>query len=339
MVKLRVMTEPFNEPSSKPISAFKALLEGFERLAAAPLLILPSLILDLLFWMGPQLKISSLVQLLASGISIPPDATVELVEQVQLIRTELIDIGTRFNLATALSSFPVGIPSLMSGRMPVENPLGLRIFFDLDGSAMIVGAWIVLMVLGLGLGVRYQLWIARQAAPESDLGNGWKTWLRMLGFVAAAFVFVTLYVFISLMVITLGTGVHPLLGMLVLFLSVSLIFWLVIYLIFTPHGIVRYKLGMIRAMVESAAVVRLSLMGTMGFLALAFIINWITLQVWILPPEESWFALLSILGHAFVSSMLWVASYIYYQGRRDYILSRLGELRFGGFISGPPRAS
>ena len=107
---------------------------------------------------------------------------------------------------------------------------------------------------------------------------------------------------------------------------------------FTPHGIVRYKLGVGRALVESAAVVRLSLMGTMGFLALAFIINWITLQVWILPPEDSWFALLSILGHAFVSSMLWLASYIYYQGRRDFILSRLGELRFGGFRSGPPRA-
>jgi hypothetical protein len=338
MVESRVMTEPFEEPSSQPVSAFKALMKGFERLAAAPLLILPSLILDLLLWMGPQLKISSLVQFLASGISIPPEATAELMEQVQLIRTGLIDLGTRFNLATALSSLPVGVPSLMSGRMPAGSPLGFSITFDLNGATTIVGVWFLLTVLGLGLGVRYQLWIARQAAPGSDLGNGWKTWIRMLAFVAIAYGFITLYIFLGLMATTLATGVHPLLGMLVLFLAISLLFWLVIYLIFTPHGIVRFKLGVIQALVESAAVVRLSLMGTMGFLALAFIINWLTLQIWILPPEDSWFALLSILGHAFVSSMLWVASYIYYQGRRDYILSRLGELSFGGFRSRPPQA-
>ncbi|MGD8813008.1 MAG: hypothetical protein PVI78_00875 [Anaerolineales bacterium] len=332
------MTESIPEPSSQPISAFKALLKGFDRLAAAPLLILPSLILDLLLWLGPHLKISSLVALLASWISIPSEATAELVEQLQLLRTGLIEIGSRFNLTTALSSLPVGIPSLMSSRMPLNNPLGSPLAFDLDGMSMIIGAWLLLTVVGLGLGVRYQFWIARQAAPESDPGKGLRTWSRMLILAVIAYVFVTLYVFISLMMTGLASAVHPFIGMLVLFLAISLLFWLLIYLAFTPHGIVRYRLGVIQALVESAAVVRWSLIGTMGFLGMAFVINWLTLQIWILPPEDSWFVMLSILGHAFVSSMLWLGSYIYYQERREFLLGLFGELRFGSLRGGTPRA-
>ena len=329
MVKLGVVADPIAEPSSsKPIGAFEALIKGFERIAAAPLLLIPSLVLDLLLWLGPHLKINSLVGwLVEEGIRIPSNATPELYEQIRLLRVGLLEIGNRFNLLTALSSLPVGIPSLMSTRMPTETPVGLPIFVDITEPAYVVGIWLLLTIIGLGLGGGYHFWIARQVAPISELGKGWKTWLRILALAAAAYVTVSAYLFVSVLAASIAAVLVPFLGVLVLLLSFTLLFWLVIYLFFTPHGIVRYEMGLLQALMESAAVVRWNLMGTLAFLGLAFIVSWLASQVWLLPPDASWFSLLALLGHAFVSTMLWLGSYVFYQGRREWLVAQRDELR------------
>ncbi len=312
---------------SKPIGAFEALVKGFERIAASPLLLLPPLVLDLLLWLGPHLKINALAGLLAEAITIPSDATPALYDQIRLLRSGLLEIGERFNLLTALNSLPVGIPSLMSARMPVETPVGLPISVGVDEPVYAVGIWLLLTVIGLGLGGCYHLWIARHVAPANELGNVWKTWLRILALAAVGYVTILAYFFVSVLVATLASALLSFLGVLILFLSFTLLFWLVIYLFFTPHGIVRYKMGLLQALMESAAVVRLNLLGAMSFLGLAFLVNWLTSQIWLLPPENSWFSLLALLGHAFVSAMLWLGSYIFYQGRREWLVAYRGDLR------------
>jgi hypothetical protein len=50
------------------------------------------------------------------------------------------------------------------------------------------------------------------------------------------------------------------------------------------------------------------------------ILSWLTGLVWQLPPADSWFGALAILGHAFVSAMLLIASYVFYVGRREGLL-------------------
>ncbi len=329
MVELQVVADPIAEPSSsKPIGAFEALIKGFERIAAAPLLLIPSLVLDLLLWLGPHLKINSLVRwLVEEGIRIPSSATPELYEQIRLLRLGLLDMGDRFNLLTALSSLPVGIPSLMSSRMPTETPVGLPISVDITEPAYVVGVWLLLTVIGLGLGGRYHLWIARQVAPRNELGKGWKTWLRILALAAATYVTISAYLVVSVLAASVAAVLVPFLGVLILFLSFTLLFWLVVYLFFTPHGIVRYKMGLLQALMESASVVRWNLMATLAFLGLGFLVSWLTSQVWLLPPEISWFSLLALLGHAFVSTMLWLGSYVFYQGRREWLVAQRDKLR------------
>jgi hypothetical protein len=326
------------EPSStKPIGAFEALVKGFDRVAAAPLLLLPSLVLDLLLWLGPHVRIQSLVEWVVDGIVIPSNATVAIYEQISSLRSGLLEIGDRFNLLTTLSSLPVGIPSLMSSRMPIETPLGSPFSVSIAQPAYIIGLWILLTVIGLGLGGRYHLWIARQIAPSGETGNGWRIWTRLLALAAIAYMTITAYLVVSLLAASLVASFIPFLGMLILFLSFTLLFWLVVYLFFTPHGIVRYKMGLLQALMESAAVVRLNMMPTLSFLGLAFVVSWLTSQVWLLPPEASWLSLLALLGHAFVSSMLWLGSYAFYQGRREWLVSYRAAIGHQDMSSDPPQ--
>jgi hypothetical protein len=337
VVKLGVVNDSTIGPSStKPIGAFEALVKGFDRVAAAPLLLLPSLVLDLLLWLGPHVKIKSLVEWVVDGIVIPSNATVTLYDQIRALRTGLLEIGDRFNLLTTLSSLPVGVPSLMSSRMPVETPLGLPISVSIAEPAYVVGLWLLLTVIGLGLGSRYHLWIARRIAPPGEAGNGWKTWLRIMALAAIAYVTITAYLVVSLLAASLIANFVPFLGVVILFLSFTLLFWLVVYLFFTPHGIVRYKMGLLQALMESAAVVRLNMMPTLSFLALAFAVSWLTSQVWLLPPEASWLGLLALLWHAFVSSMLWLGSYAFYQGQRDWLIESRGTSGPREMTSEPP---
>jgi hypothetical protein len=339
MVKLGVVAEPIAGPSSsKSIGAFKALVKGFDRITAAPLLLLPSLVLDLLLWLGPHLKINSIVQWLAETIVIPANATPALDEQIRLLRTGVLEIGARFNLLTALSSLPVGIPSLMNARMPTETPLGLPISVDITEPSSVIGIWLVLTTIGLGLGGLYHLWIARRASPGTEIQASWKTWVRILLLAAAAYVTVVVYIFVSVLAASFAALLLSILGVIILFLSFSLLFWLVIYLIFTPHGIVRYEIGLLQAVMESVAIVRWNLMGTMTFVGLAFVVNWLTSQVWLLPSEISWFSLLALLGHAFVSCVLWVGSYVFYQERREWLVVQRGDLTMRDTPNNSPQA-
>src|SRR3972149_7226915 len=131
-----------------------------------------------------------------------------------------------------------------------------------------------------------------------------------------------------LLAVGVTTLLLPLIGAGVLFLGFSLLFWVGIYLSFPPHGIVRYNFGVVRAMLESFALVRWNMLSTVGFLVLALGITWLANLIWSLPATSSWFALLAILGHAFVSTMILTGSYAFYQGRREWL---------GG--AGPGRAS
>ena len=118
---------------------------------------------------------------------------------------------------------------------------------------------------------------------------------------------------------SLFSAVSVAFGIIIAFLGFTLAFWVFIYLFFTPHGIVRYKMGIMRAMLESATLVRWNLLPVVGYLGASFIISWLTSQAWILPAEDSWFLLLAILGHAFVSATLLAGSYAFYQGRREWM--------------------
>jgi hypothetical protein len=65
--------------------------------------------------------------------------------------------------------------------------------------------------------------------------------------------------------------------------------------------------------------VRWNTLGALGFIGLAIGVSWLTNLIWDLPQAASWFSILGLLGHAFVSATVLVGSYAFYQARREWL--------------------
>lgn len=320
MVKSMFVTTPDTRRLQPPIGVLRSLATGFDRVAGAPGLILPAFLLDLFLWLGPRLRVTGLVDQLVASLAVPPGSEQAVVQQVAQFRGALVELGARFNLLSALSSLPVGVPSLMAGRMPSDTPLGSMPGTDLPNGLVILAVWIVLSLLGIGIGSLYHVWVARRVAPQGELTTALVAWGRMALLTVGVYAAAVIVTGVCMLVATAMALILPLLGVVVGFLGFSLLFWVLVYLIFTPHGIIRNRLGVIRSVVESVQIVRWNLLGTVGFLGAAFAVSYATNWVWSLPEESSWFSLLAVVGHAFVSATLLAGSYAFYQGRRDWML-------------------
>jgi hypothetical protein len=51
--------------------------------------------------------------------------------------------------------------------------------------------------------------------------------------------------------------------------------------------------------------------------------------LWSVPTEDSWLALVGILGHAFITTALLASSFIYYQQMTTWLETVLARLRAG----------
>ncbi|UCF62113.1 MAG: hypothetical protein JSV37_05315 [Anaerolineaceae bacterium] len=338
MVESRFVDDPLGKAPVKPIGVLAAFVAGFDRVAAKPILILPPLVLDLFLWFGPHLTLPFLAQMVpdmlsALGDMIGPDSGITDMTMIQLMLTSIIERynvmsalssfpwGTPFNLLLNITSIPAGLPSVMAGLMPVHTPLGQPYIIPLGSLSEGVTLWVVLITIGLGLGVFYHRWLAQQTSPDAELLSGWQAWGRMvLLFLAIYFGGFLVLMVSGIMTMIIGL-LMPFFSGIVPMLLLVFLFWVTVYFAFTTHGIVLYRFRVVKAMLESARVVRLNLLSSIGFLFICFIITWFGSQIWIRAGEETWYSLLGLVGHAFVSTTLIAASYIFYQSRRTWLLN------------------
>lgn len=319
MVESSVVSAPILRSPAKPLGVLAAFVAGFERIAEQPILILPPLLLDLFLWLGPRLSLSSLFRQAAAAIAALSASDPLLRQQAAPLTNSLELLADRFNLFSALNSVPVGVPSLMAGQLPLESALGTVTRLELQDPYLVIGVWITLTILGLGLGGMYHRWLARRVAPAGKLASAARAWLGFILLAITVYLGAFVWATATLVAASIVGVILPLFSAGVVLIGLSLLFWVGTYLAFTPHGIIRYRLGVFQAMLESALVVRWNTLSALGFIGLAIGISWLTNLVWDLPQAGSWFSLLGVLGHAFVSAMIIVGSYAFYQARREWL--------------------
>lgn len=334
MVKLGFVSRFGTDWTTRPIGVFRALATGFDRIAARPLLILPSLLLDVFLWFGPHLTMPALIETLTTELIVPIGADPALTEQASAIRETLAVFIDRFNLFSAFSTLPagmpfnlifsvfssllVGLPSLMAMRMPVTTPLGIALILSINSPQYVILTWLGISVIGIGVGVFYHRLLIRQIDPEAEIGNAWMAWGKLLVLACIGYLSGSLILFLTGLIAS-GQGL--------VYLGLPLLFVAGVYLSFTPHAVLRYQMSVWQALRQSLWFVRWNFIGAFGYLLMAFALLWLsTAQVWSLPNDESWFNLLAILGHAFVSTTILAGSYAFFQGRRQWLLARLDEM-------------
>lgn len=321
MIESKIVDKPASSQLKPPIGILASLAAGFDRIAAHPALIVPPVVLDLLLWLGPQLRATRLIQDLSRSLVAPAGIDPALTQQLEATQKGFADLALRFNILSALSAIPGGIPSLMAARMPAANPLGLSVAAEGGSVLSVAGLWALFTAIGLGLGAGFQVFIARQVAPGAELAPMGQAWGRFLLLSAGLYAGLVVAVAGAALIVSLATLVLPLLGAGVMFLAFSLIFWLAIYLGFTPHGIIRYRLGVWEAMRTSVQVVRWNMPSSVAFLALIMLVTYAAGWIWAMPAEDSWFGALAVVGHAFVSATLIAGSYVFYQGRHEWMVN------------------
>ena len=150
-------------------NVLKSIRNGFDAITKHLILLLFPVGLDLVLWFGPHLQIKSLIEGLV----------VEMSEVSLLMPADFSDVmnagqeiwiaaAARINLLVALRSLPVGIFSLFASILPVENPLGTPVFFDIPSLSAAVLIAIIIFLTGLVLGGLY-FSAVRQAAIFDDL--------------------------------------------------------------------------------------------------------------------------------------------------------------------------
>lgn len=314
-----------------PPRLIPTLLAGFNTVANHIGLILFPLGLDLLIWFGPQLKLDKLLKPIYSN-AIQTLITYNNSEMRQLLetsQTEMDIILSRINLTNSLSTFPFGIPSLLSGQGIKETPLGSPIAYDIPSIGLILFVTGLFIFIGLFLGSLYLSTIAYTTRVKKEKINPSELIKKIVKGVGLSILLVIiLFVLIMpvLFVVSLFSLFSPVISQILLIISTFILIWLLIPLIFSPHGVYAQDMGIIQSILHSIKVVRSYLPGTGMFLLAAILIAQGLDLLWIAAPSDSWLTLIGITGHAYIYTALIAASFIYYQKSCDWtkeILERI----------------
>lgn len=146
-------------------------------------LILLPIVLDLLLWFGPHLRVKSLFgPALADVLSFLKQSSAAEMQPMLQSMGKLWDLFLeQYNLLSTLSTFPVGIPAQMAVLMPRTTPLGSASSIEISSFGTFFLGWLALTLVGFILGSLYFAWVARTvgeglaqnvAFPVEDLSKG-----------------------------------------------------------------------------------------------------------------------------------------------------------------------
>jgi hypothetical protein len=309
-----------------PPSLVAALMAGFDAITRSVVLILFPVALDLLLWFGPHLNISRLIDdYLRQMSSMSGLGAAESAEFIQSNQDLWSFIGENMNIMAVLRSYPVGIPSLMASRLPISIPGGGEpITFYLTSGISVTAISFILTLTGLVLGSLYYLGVA-----EAALSNkvNWlatlKSWPRVtIKVLLLALMFILLFVAVSVPVSCMISALvltGPTISRLAVVALMAGLIWLIFPLLLSAHGIFVYGNNMLASVKKSLTLTRMTYPTTaLLFLAVLIISQGLDI-VWRIPSEDSWFTLVGIFGHAFVTTGLLSATFIYYRNADRWV--------------------
>ncbi len=297
----------------------RAIRSGFDAITNHILLILFPIALDLILWAGPRLRLTGLIKSTSDRLfamySLQDPTMAEFIQPVQAVWTA---IAEQFNLLAFLRTYPVGITSLLVSQLPVTSPFGILASWEIGSFGGAFIAFALIAIVGILLGTLYFQAVA-QAAVTGDISwsqtfEQWP-WTSLQMFILGILLLVLLFLItipgsllISLVILS---GVSY--GQCALVIFAGVVFWLILPLVFSPHGIVLNQENFFNSMKISADLIRRTLPTTTLFILAVFLLSKGLDILWLVPSDTSWLLLVGIFGHAFVTTALLASSFVYYR--------------------------
>ena len=302
-----------NSPKLTPLPGILPTLKaGFEVTSKHWWLVLLPALLDTFYWLGPRLSPRLLVE-----------QTVGMLTEQPLfpeMGDQLLMAAQQTNLFTSLTIPFLGVPALMR-LTPDETPV-MPSTIQVQSFGMWFLLFLGLSIIGVLLTAVYFSLVARAVRQSDGRKSGkqfikhiLRTWGQLivigLGLLAAAVV-----IFFPLMIIgSILSLLNAQLFILVILIGMMLLFWIAVFCGFAPHGLTLNGRSLFQALTESVQLVRLNYISTMILLLAITGIRTVMDQLLLFADDGSWLTLSSILGHAFISTGLVAATYVFYQDR------------------------
>lgn len=321
-----------------PPNLIKALLAGFDSIANHVGLILIPVVIDHFLWMGPRLQVKTLLgNFFQQVFSTPGLLAPEWTDTFQVTSERWLEAVERLNLFAALRAYPVGIPSLIAPRQPLEAPFGQPLSWDLSSFNTAIFLWVILFLIGVGLGSFYFMAVAQASLHER---TDWRTvlinWPRStfqvfllslfwFGLMMAASLPAS-----CLVILVAMTGLGGSTALVLLYFG--FVVWVLFPLVFSPHGITAYQRPMWTSVLESIRLVRFSFPLTSLLLVILVIISEGLDYLWNVPPDNSLLLSMAIVAHAFVTTSLLATSFIYYRDANRWMQRVIQQAKLASVI-------
>lgn len=328
------MTSAENRVPTAPPSLIHALLAGFDSITNHVELIVIPILLDLFLWLGPRLRLEGLVKGFADRMMDLPGVEIPGASEAMQAGQEIwYMFAERINLFSSLRAFPVGIPSLISASQPLDTPMGTPAFLEISSGLAILGLWLGLALVGLVLGSLYYLIVAQASlSGKVSWREAFQQWPK------AAYQVVLLAIFWAVLLIAISVPGSCLITLITLsglpaarfglFLLAGVALWVLFPLIFSAHGIFINRVKMWTSVLESIRLTRLTFIKTSLLFASFLIISEGFDLLWRVPKETSWLTIVGIAGHAFTTTGLLAASFVYYQNAHRWIQRLIQQAKF-----------
>lgn len=302
-----------------PPGVIVSLRAGFDAVASHVWLILVPLVLDIILWLGPRLSVDSLLRPFARYMFQQARRGVATSEMDQFLEAQSIFLDglQSFNLlslASKFRTFPIGISSLLAQKMPVETPLGEQTIVQISSVPLLLVIAFLLTSIGWVGGGLYFRWVSGTTLGQEETG------ISLLRAIVQTLVLSVCW-FIGLMVIflpilfvlTLLALINPILANVAIFVMLLLAFWLIVPLFFMPHGIFARRQNAFLSILTSLRMARFTFPTSGMFVISVLILSQGLNYLWSVPPNDSWMTLVGIAGHAFITTAVLAASFVYYR--------------------------
>ncbi len=311
-----------------PPKLINAFIAGFNTVASHVYLLLLPIAFDLVLWFGPRLRLQGLLG------PVVDDTTRYLLEMNSAdLANRLTSVGQiysevlkRFNLISMMRTIPIGVPSLLASQSPLETPFGPAQVIEIKSMLAAGVLMAIILLIGFVLGCLYFNLLARTTV-EGKAAFDFSKFLGQIGLtLLLTFGLIVLLVVLSipgLLLMSVFAVINPGLADIAMIVIFFILLWLLVPLIFTPHGIYSGQRNLLVSIVTSVRLVRFFLPGTGIFLLFAILISQGLDILWRMPPATSWMTAVGIFGHAFIYTSLFAASFVYFRGGMGWMLQNI----------------
>lgn len=298
---------------------FNAIKAGMDAISTHLSVLLLPLALDALLWFGPRLSVQNILtsffdQVVALNVqnNIP-------VTDLLANREAFIEKLSTFNLFSLVRTFPIGVSSLISGNLTVENPLGVQSVLEV-GSILSLFGWIILLTfLGWILGGLYFSWVSGIIGNNRTVQGSARAVLQTLLF-SVIFAAIAMIIGIPAMLVLGVLGlISPAILEVAMFVLALASAWIIVPIFFSPLGIYVSGQNAFKSIHTSFRMVRFTLPTSSMFVLAVFVMSQGLNYLWAVPEDNSWMGLVGIAGHAFVTTALLAAAFIYYRNLNSWL--------------------